>query len=133
MDGCALSGLHSQPLIGVQAETGHTGTARTGQCIQTFGIDLVSGASHTLAGVGTKGHSSRDRSGIETRQPWFITPEGIGLFRDGLRAQTSALEPCGNPLRQGSGQLSDLFIFGSRQWLKLWVIVIIGGVDTIQR
>ena len=35
-----------------------------------------------LAGVGTKGNSSRDRSRIETRQPWFIAEERIGLYRE---------------------------------------------------
>ena len=84
--------------MGMQTEARQVGAARAGQRIQSFRIDLVSTAGHTLARSGTKGNSSRDRSRIETRQPWFITPEGIRLFRVRLRAQTSALEPCGNTL-----------------------------------
>ena len=126
-----VSGRHGD--IGVQAEARHTGAARAGQRIQTLGIDLVSGAGHPLAGVGTKGDSSRDRGRIETREPWLIAPERIRLLRVRLRTQASALEQCGNTLRQGSGQLGDLLIFGSKQGLKLRVILIIGGVDAIQR
>ena len=72
VDGCALSGLRSQPLTCVQAESAQRSASATGKSLHAFRIDLISSMSHTSSRIAAIGNFAAHRGGMEACQPGLI-------------------------------------------------------------
>jgi hypothetical protein len=92
LDGRALSGLHSHPLIRVQTEPIHAGASRTGRKIHALGVDLITNSSHTTTGIGTIRCSAGYRGCVKPGQPRLIASKRIRFLRIAVRSQATTIE-----------------------------------------
>ena len=115
----------------MQAKARDGGAAWTGEGVHALRIDLIPYSRDTAPRIRAESNLARYGGGIESRQPWLIAREGIRLFRIAVGSQTTTLEQCGNSFHQRPGQSRDFFIVWRKQYLKLRMAVLIGGVDAV--